>query len=281
MSSGRVGTPGIGVANQLAETTPSNATMPTAGVQTLFIDSADHILKRKDNAGVVTPVEGRPKDPRWNLLSGQTSIDEFNDSSIDAAWVQVDGANAPASSVTWLEDADTLSVQEINVADTGNAFHAKARPISAMATGDALITCITLFGKAQANYIIGGLGVADGVAYGSGKQVVAETYSQAADTVQTNSFSGFTNYTTSSGGALAVVDFSTAFSVPIYIRLVYLGSGVYRSDRSANGVQWIKGQTITMTSFTPTHVLFTTRKPTSGTEHICSFDFLRRVSGIT
>lgn len=228
---------------------------------------------------------GTVKDRRWTAGSAETSIDEHNDDSLAAAWARVDGANAPLANVDWTEGGDVLSAYH-SAADTGNAFHAMLRPLSGMggsfATGDAIITCVTHYGPPSVQYQIGGLCVADGNTYGAGKQLLAELYADntSAQTL-TASLDQFTNFTT--GGtatSLSPLRVGT-FGAPNFMRLVYLGGSVWRFDRSGDGISWLKGSNVTYASFTPTHAGYFVRDPGSGTKFIVSFDFLRRVSGVT
>ena len=223
------------------------------------------------------------KDERWQSPSGATSVDEFNDASLDAAWVRVDGANAPAANVTWAEGGDTLSAKQTAV-DTGNAFHALLRPLSgmggALAIGDGISTSLRIFGKRGESFCISGLVLADGDTYGSGTQVLTESYYDASSAANyNNSTGGYTNFTASGAGTGGGV-FQMTIGGPTFQRLVYLGSNQWRGDRSPDGVQWINGTVLTL-AFTPTYAGLYTRKPGTGNPHITTFEFLRRVSGVT
>lgn len=219
---------------------------------------------------------GTVKDRRWTVPSGATSIDEFNDDSLDAAWVRVDGANAPAANVTWAEGGDTLSAKQTLV-DTGNALHGLMRPIgTSMAVGDAFITALRIFGKSGVAYSISGLVLADGVTYGSGTQLATECYYDSTGPNYNWATNLYTGYTSSSSGTTT----DQHIGGPTFVRLVRLGTTSWRGDRSPDGVQWFLGPTFTAT-ITPTYVGLFTRKPGSGVQHITTFEFLRRVSGVS
>lgn len=229
---------------------------------------------------------GTGNDGRWTVGTGETTIDEFNDNTLDAAWARVDGTNAPAGNVTWAEGADSISALQ-TAADTGNGIHALLRPLSgvggSIATGDAFITCMTLLAPPATNYSIAGLCLANGNTYGSGKQVLAEAFFDSGTPVGiSNDIGSFTNFTTSTGGSEYAVQEKAPFGTSQFMRLVYLGSNQWRYDRSLNGATWILGTTVTIASLTPTHVGLFTRRPSSGThKHIACFEFIRRVAGIT
>jgi hypothetical protein len=219
------------------------------------------------------------EDRRWVVAASSTSIDEFNDESLDAAWVRVDGTGAPSGNCVWTESADVLSMLRTGT-NTGNAMNAIVRPIgTAPATGDAWITCITMFGPVATNYIANGIVISDGTTHGAGKQVSAETISAAGSTSISTSVETWTNFGTFTAGSSAR---NSAFGVPTFLRLVYKGSSQWRADSSPDGVNWIIGAgLITLSSFTPSHVGFYSRDGGSGTVWVGSHEFLRRTSGVS
>lgn len=220
------------------------------------------------------------KDRRWSAASTSTSIDEFNDESLDSAWVRVDGTGAASGNCDWTESGDVLSMLR-KAANTGNAMNAIVRPIgTAPATGDAWITCVTMFGPPSTNYVVNGIIISDGTTHGAGKQVTAGAIS-AATPVATlaSSAETWTNFGTF--GTAATVR-NVPFGVPTFLRLVYMGSSQWRSDTSPDGVLWMLGASlVTQSSFTPSHVGVYSRDGASGTIWVASFEFLRRVSGVS
>lgn len=222
---------------------------------------------------------GTGNDRRWNVGSSETSIDEFDDDALAAAWARVDGTGAAAGNCDWSEGADVLTAKRL-AANTGNAMNAIVRPIGTVpATGDAWVTCLTLHGPPSTNYMVGGLVIADGNTHGAGKQVCAEVLTDNTGIVQKGQIVAFTNYGTA-GTAVTVAN--TPHGAPTYLRVVYKGSSQWRLDTSPNGVQWLTGASLlTVASFTPSHVGLYQRDGATGTKAIASFEFLRRVSGVT
>jgi len=260
---------------------------PASGKAKLWrgTDNKNYVL---DDAGASTEYPGSGggggtvKDRRWLAGASETSIDEFNNDSLDAAWVRVDGTGAAAGNVTWLEEADVLSAKH-TAADTGNASHGMVRPIgTAPATGDAWVTCLTMFATPNTNYALAGLVISDGTTHGSGKQVFAELGSNASPANQQGLTAVAGSNWNNTGATVSSTLLGPPIGTPMYIRLVYRGSSQWRADFSPNGTQWITGGSmVTQASFTPSHVGYHSRDGASGLQAIASFDMIRRVAGVS
>lgn len=113
----------------------------------------------------------------------------------------------------------------------------------------------------------------------TGEQVIGEIVSDTTGVRLSNYAVACSNWT-GTGGTLSTAKigpFATTF-----IRLVYLGSSQWRFDTSPDDINWRKGaSTVTQSSFTPSHVGYYSRDAGSGLESVASFEFLRRVSGIS
>ena len=122
------------------------------------------------------------KDRRWTPGPAETSIDEFNDDTLSAAWVRVDQSGT-AGRVTWNEEADVLAPLNTG-GDASAELHALVQPLSgiggAMAIGDAFITAAALPAATSGNSF-SGLILADGNTYGAGSQI-AVTRHQSGQT---------------------------------------------------------------------------------------------------
>lgn len=255
--------------------------LTSADSSVTITDNGDGTLDLAASGGGGGGGGGVGNDRRWNIGSGETTIDEFDDSSLDLAWTRVDSASvAPAANVDWTEDADVLSAYH-KAADTVNASHGLVQAIgTAPAVGDAWITALTILAPWSTNYGIAGLVVSDGTTHGAGKQVMAEVLADSGAPLS----SGYTVAGSQWKNTSATV--STATVLPpvggvVYVRLVYKGSNQWRADFSPNGVQWRAGESmVTQASFTPAYVGVYSRDGGSGTKAIASFEFLRRVSGV-
>lgn len=224
---------------------------------------------------------GTGNDRRWTAGGSETTIDEFNDGVLDPAWTRVDGTGAAVGNVDWLEDADVLSATH-KAADTGNASHGMVQAIgTAPAAGDAWVTCLRLFGPPSSNYCIGGIIVSDGTTHGSGKQVMAELFS-GSTTPQQSGYSVAGSNWNNTSASVSTQSPIPVIGHPVFLRLVYKGSSQWRTDFSPDDVEWLPGLSlVTQSSFTPAYVGLYSRDAGSGTKSVASFDFLRRVAGIS
>lgn len=220
------------------------------------------------------------RDRRWLVGSGETSIDEFNDDSIDAAWVRADGTGALATSLDWDEGGDTLVAEHKAVADTSNALHGLLRPLSSiggpMAVGDAFITCLQIMGPPASNYTMGGLMLSTTGTFGSGTQLYSLHFPQNA--AQTNDQRVVNNFVTAVGGAVGAR--VTPFGMPTYVRVVKISATTWRLDISINGKKWMLGTALTTWNNVPTHVGLISSNWGGAVAGQVSYEFVRRVSGV-
>lgn len=214
------------------------------------------------------------RDRRWTPGAGETSIDEFNDETLDAAWAQVNGTNATSGNISWLESGDVLSMK--NAGADGAAWHGMVRAVgTAPVTGDAFITCVSLQASLANDSVIG-IVLTTSATHGSGEQILGSVRISTAGFQSTiYDISGWAGIASFTGTADLV------FRGAIYVRLVYLGSNNWRCDYSTDGVQWILGGATITKTMTPTHVGFMSSSYTSAIKHIASWEFLRRVSGVS
>lgn len=221
---------------------------------------------------------GRSLDRRWNVGPAETSIDEFDDGSIGGSWVAVYDTGG-SGRLTWTEAEDQLIATNTG-GDTGNQFSALLLPLSgiggSLATGDAFITCVSI-GSNGANHAFSGLLFSDGTAFGSGNQLVATTHAGAASADHV--LRTYTGFTTNSASASSIS--GVRIGTPWFLRLVYLGGTTFRRDVSEDGKSWRIGATMSVASFTPTHVGVLSSSFGTATAHQLRYEFLRRVAGIT
>lgn len=218
----------------------------------------------------------RNRDYRWLVPSGETSIDEFNDNSLDAAWTRVDKSGGTARA-TWTEGGDTLSVYNAG-GDSAAEMHALVRSIgSSLAVGEGFVVCLSLFGQPGVTYGgMGGIVLADGTTWGSGQQVLSLAWmdNTVAQHTTTRNFSTY-----GTDGALGS-QLESPIGVPTYVRLVQTAANTWRSDTSPNGVTWFSSTTISKT-ITPTHFGLLSSSWGAANKGIVSYEFIRRVSGVS
>lgn len=221
---------------------------------------------------------GTSRDRRWNVGASETSYDEFSSGSIGGSWVRVDDTGG-SGRLTWAQSDDLLIATNTG-GDTSNQFSALMIPLTSvggsLATGDAFITCLRLASNG-ANYVFGGILFADGVTFGAGKQVVATSH--VGGSSSDHYLRSYTNYTTlgTSVSQLSGVQLGTSY----FVRLVYLGGTTWRRDISYDDILWLKGTATLTLTITPTHVGFLDTSFGTATTNQISYEFLRRVAGIT
>lgn len=247
-----------------------------AGIRHAFVSQVgdsgdpDDVSSNQWNEDHVPPYSRQGGPP-----SGYTSIDEFNDGTLDAAWVRVD-ASGTAARADWYESSE-VSTGQLRMRQTGsdaaNQLHALLRPISAVSVGNAFETRITLFGP-PTNYIMGGIVLSNGTTYGAGDQVITLNY--VAGAAVTNDVRGFTNFSAQNSGSSAL----SLIPMSYYVRLVLTAANTWRCDVSADGTSWLNSGTVSKI-ITPTHAGFLSSSWGTTTHHIVLYDFLRRTTGVT
>ena len=219
------------------------------------------------------------RDLRWTVPATWESLDEFNDDTIDAAWSRVDSAG-PASNVEWVELGDVLSVSHKVAGSSGaGAVYAWLQAIGApVDVGDAFVTCANAFAARQL-YPQVGIVLSTANASGAGEQVRSvHQHTAAGDHTAQAYISSTTGFTTQPA-------YSAIIDVPksgwIYQRLAYIAANTWRSDFSPDGVTWVQGATFTKT-MSPAYVgVYIGTGGTNQAGWSASFEFLRRVSGVS
>lgn len=219
-----------------------------------------------------------PRAAAYSPPSGIMTIDEFNDESLDSAWVQVD-KSGKAGLIAWVEQGDILSALSTGT-DTSGELHALMMPLTnfggSLATSDAIVTCMNMVGPDGQNpvsFTLAGVLVADGVTSGAGVQALAGAYNGSFFTAVP-----WTNYQSQGTISQTAVTFNAGQW--LWIRLVKLASNVWRTDYSPNGVHWFIGTPSITSNFTPTHVGLALEN-TASSKSIVSFECLRRMTGVS
>jgi hypothetical protein len=224
-------------------------------------------------------------DPRWLPRSGETVVDDFLDSTIDAAYTRVD-ESGKAGDVAWAEAGGVLSLVHDNMNSDGSTkWHAQMRPLSGaggtMVAGDAFVFSQKVAPQNQGNIIFAGLILADGTTYGSGTQLMglryADSGTQFTDISWLEKSTGYNTHVSMTGAEPTRLMKMTTW----HQRLAYLGSNLWRLDTSLDGVQWMKDGNTLSEAFTPTHVGFGTTNNTASCRYAASWQYLRRVAGVT
>lgn len=210
-------------------------------------------------------------DRRW--VRGSTASaydDEFNNASLDSAWVRVD-ASGGTSRATWTEGADSLSLL-LNGSDAAAELHALVRPY-ALAVGESIQTHITWSGPGF-NYPLAGLIVSDGTTYASGTQAFAPLWmSNTAGAYSMSDVSTWTGFNTRAANTDRT---SWGLIAPVHWKLTRGASNVWSLYVSADAVSWALFATRTI-AFTPSHIGFAGSTWTGSSPFTFSFDYFRVV----
>ena len=222
------------------------------------------------------------KDFRFTVPSDMSSVDEFNDDTLDPAWVRVDSTGAAASGAVWTERGDALSVAQLG-GGTANVIRAMSRPLSgaggSLAVGDGFVTCMRIFGPTT-NYTMGGIVFSDGATPNAGTQVIGLAYQGGSSGGGGMAQCGL--WTGSSWTASANVgEIQLPASPGIFYRLVLVAANTWRADMSPDGISWVSTTATKTLTLTPTHVGLISSSWASATKGVVSYEFLRRVSGIS
>lgn len=257
---------------------PAASSVPTG---TLYACSDHHLVYQSDGTAWSTwydpgaAAANTIKDRRWVASSSETPVDEFNDSNLDAAWVRVDGNTARTAAATFTESGDVLSAY-CDGGDATGELHALMRPLGTpLAVGDAISTCITLT-DSPGSTSVALLVLADGVTAGAGAQQASLLWHDASTPLHQAVFN-FTNYSANSGATTAV---DVTGRAQLFTRLVKISATQIRHDFSGDGISWVKGGTATLT-MTPAYVGVAVSSWGSTKKFAASFEFLRRVAGVS
>lgn len=282
--------------------TPSSVALSASLIDTagdLLVGSADNTAVRLPVTGVAgrvlteDPADSKKmkwatpainRDTLWTPQTGHVSVDEFNDGVIDPAWLFVNHASIPGAALPlYAESGDVMSVKygvatglETVTSDGASQRHAAMiRPLSgiggSMANGDAFETAFDVWIRNHANYRMTGLVLSNGTSTGTALYFRWWTEGNLG-------LRSLTDW----GGDTTVGPTDTTWRLGVmYIRIVRISSTTWRGDVSGDGVRWIHGASLATLSFEPTHVGFCDSQWGSALPSITTYEFLRRVSGVS
>lgn len=205
--------------------------------------------------------------------AGNILDDEFDDASLDSAWVRVDNAT-DAANVTWTESSDILSMKNVG-AGASSRYHALMKPLGAISFPVTIEAAIRYFSPYNFNYLTAGIGFADGNTYSAGSQIIARPYTSS------NTPSSVTiSYVTIAGYNTAILnaDFGSGTQTiggPLYLRLIWSAANTFQYWVSNNGVSWIQAFMNIAYTLTPTHFGFFGSNWGVGQSTICSLEYIR------
>ena len=216
---------------------------------------------------------------QWNALypypwGTLTSADEFDAGTLSGSWTKIDPSGTSAY-VTWTQANGALVANHTTGSDPSSGLHCLLMPVgTAFATGDALVTAIRVAAPAG-NYTMVGLCVTTGTVYGTSNLVETEIYVQGSSCILRAHTEPGINSDGSQGGV--TLAFPNAL---LWLRLVMTSATTWRSDYSADGINWLTQGSVTYT-LTPTYMGLNVSNWSTATPSVTTFEFFRRYSGVS
>jgi hypothetical protein len=198
---------------------------------------------------------GSIADARWQRLDGLTSThdDEFDDGTLDPAWVRVDAASgAVASHLTWTEQGHSLSAHHSGT-DTSAHLHALLKPMGSLGVGTIIEGSMQYAGISQGSPMAG-LMFADGTSHGSGTQIISSSWNTTAAPYHRGGIRRMTSFNTNAAN-LDLIFGGAAHFAPLHVRLAWVGTNSFQFSFSADGISWVT-QAAQAYTCTPTHFGF-------------------------
>jgi hypothetical protein len=198
--------------------------------------------------------------------------DEFNDGSLDAAWVRVD--NPSSAHLTWTEGADCLTAYHTGT-DSAAGYHALLKPISGgtFAIGNSWDVCLSYCGPTQASPMAGGM-LTDGTASGSGAQIVGAYWQQGGSTGPASGLRRATGFNTDASNS-GNVTLGGGDRYRVHLRTTWVAANSFRSYISPNGAVWLPLEANQAYTCTPTYVGFFVTSWGSTSDFMYSFEYGR------
>jgi len=217
-------------------------------------------------------------DRVWNRPGTVSTLDdEFNDASLDPAWVRYDTTAAGSTPVVYTEGADCLSINHAgSSSDNVGPAHALLKPLGGLTYPVTIEACFRTMRRYATNYHMFGLIFTDGVAQTS-KACWINPYAS------TNTGTAFT-LRTGGWNALNAGEISTSPNTtyefpgaPMYQRLKWSAANTFQTDYSPDGVSWMRlpAADYTGVTITPTYIGIAVSSWTINTPSITSVEYLR------
>jgi hypothetical protein len=236
--------------------------------RTLLNNGVDFTLGPRLGTAIYTPVG-------TNVFA-----DEFDDGVLDPAWVRIDKAGQNGF-VTYTENGGVLSTYHTTGSNGSAVMQALVRPIgAAWAAGDAIVVAIRFIGTYATNYTMFGPCLTNGTTHGTSNMIHGEMYTNTGvagpGIIRSDGFTGMNGSETPGTGYNV-----NPTNGPLYMRLVMTAANTWRTDMSPDGVSWwINPSPLTYT-LTPTHMGVAISNWNSGMQSVVSYEFFRRVSGVS
>ena len=203
---------------------------------------------------------------------GHILDDDFDDASLDPAWVRVDNAT-DAANVTWTESSDILSVKNVG-AGAASRYHALMKPLGAISFPVTIEIATRHFSQYAINYFMLGVMFSDGITYGSGKQIQTRPYTNGsiatALRLSTTTNTGFNTEVT----PYESLNYQT-IGGPFFHRLIWSAANTFQTWFSPDGVSWFQNSVNIPYTITPTYAGIATSNWGTNMTTIGSIEYFR------
>lgn len=215
----------------------------------------------------------KPSDNLWVPANiSHTLDDEFDDNSIDGAWIRVDNSS-DAANVTWTESGNLISMKNVG-AGVGGRYHALLKSLGGRSFPITIDAATRHLSQYAISYFMLGIGFADGTTYGAGSQITTRFYTRNdTATAVITGIDGLANFLTAS-----VASDPYRIQVmggPFYHRIVWSAANTFQAWVSVDGVSWIQFISNYSYTITPTHFGIFTSNWGSGQPTIGSIEYIR------
>ena len=198
--------------------------------------------------------------------------DEFNDNSLDSAWVRVDNAS-DAANVVWTEYHDVLSMKNSG-AGASLRYHALLKPLNGLSFPLTIEIATRHFSQYAINYFMFGVMFSDGITYGAGKQIQTRPYTYGSiATALMLSASTNINFNTEIA-YFESLNYQT-IGGPFYHRLIWSAANTFQVWFSPDGVSWFQNSSNIPYTITPTYVGISTSNWGNAMTTIGSIEYFR------
>lgn len=223
-----------------------------AGIRASYAFTSGATVELVPTAGSLVAISTRDKAIIRPDLAHSLD-DEFDNEALDSSWIRVDNAT-DAGNVTWTEGADVLSCKNVG-AGAADRFHALLKPLGGLTFPVTIETATRTMSQYAINYLMTGIGFADGTTYNAGKQYVTFSYVYSgiatAYRIASRGITGFNTNVSSNDTGINV----QMIGGPFYQRLIWTAANTFVYHISVDGVSWWTIGTYSYT-MTPTHAGF-------------------------
>lgn len=208
------------------------------------------------NSPTTVEFQGTNFDANWNRGTTAHALDdEFNDGSLDAAWLRYDNN---ANSTVWTEGKDVLSVYNPGSDTADKMSHILAKSLGGISFPLTIEAGFRFMRRYAANYEMFGLCMTDGLvsaSRGIWQMPFANTGVATAFSFSTRTWTGIG--TSTSVNPTTDQTWEAPNCPALYMKMRWSAANTFQTSYSPDGVSWFKFPTADVSyTLTPTHAGF-------------------------